>query len=173
MKKNLIIFLICSACISILTSCTATTSNTLSTTPSSSTTYSQTPSATTLITSASTTESPLNNTSWSLDDFENGSNVTPLLPGPEITLQFSNNSTYYSGSIGMFSYGGQMLVLGYNVSIGVMTSTAIEITDNPQGFRQQALDYLDLFRNAETYANINGQLTINCGNEKSLIFSQK
>ena len=99
--------------------------------------------------------------------------MTPLLPGPEITLQISNNSTYYSVSIGMFLYGGQMLVPGNNVSIGVMTSTAIEITDNPQGFRQQALDYLDLFRNAETYAIINGKLTISCRNGKSLIFSQK
>lgn len=61
---------------------------------------------------------------------------------------------------------------GNNLSIGIMTSTAVEIPDNPPGFRDQAIKYITLIRLAETYTINNGELLINCGNGKSLIFSQ-
>ena len=55
MKKNLIIFLICSIYVSILTSCTASASNALVTTSSPSTNASQTATAATMISSSPTT----------------------------------------------------------------------------------------------------------------------
>jgi heat shock protein HslJ len=118
------------------------------------------------------TDSQLNKTSWALKLFRDGNTMTSLLGNRVISLRFGSNSTYYSGNIGTFSYGGQMSEQGDNLTIGLMTSTPIEIIDDPPGFRQQATIYLALIRSAKTYTIENGELLINCENGKSLIFSQ-
>jgi hypothetical protein len=97
--------------------------------------------------------------------------MTPAIGNTYLEIQ--DNVSYYSGQIGTtFLYGGQMSPKGNILNLGVMTSTPINIEDDPPGLRQQAYDYLNLFRNVKTYSLNNDELYINCGNNNSLLFSR-
>jgi hypothetical protein len=122
-------------------------------------------------TTTSQTTSNLDN-AWVLKALGDINNLTSILENRQILLYIENNATYYHGGIGTFQYGGQMTSQGNNIKFLVITSTPIEIPDDPPGFQKQAHEYLGLLTSAKTYAVNGNELLMICDNNQGLKFSK-
>ena len=96
------------------------------------------------------------NGDWTLVGWGDPNNLTPPVPGTEVTANFTSDRI--SGSGGCNNYSGTFDVTGNKMSIGPVASTRIGC---PSPIADQELQYFNALENTETYRiNPQGQLEL-------------
>ena len=111
----------------------------------------------------------LGNTVWTLASYGLSDNLTPVLEGTTVTLQFHGDTGEFEGSAGCNHYFG-----GYEADDETLTVTSpIGNTEmacmEPEGIMEQEQAYLSILRDMESYSIIDNSLTITCG-DNILVF---
>jgi hypothetical protein len=124
--------------------------------------------------SSSRVTDPLNNqdlvgTSWTLKSLGDKNNLTPVVTGRTVTLNFSNGG--YGGDDGNGGNYGS----GYNTNentVATITIAGVDVPDDPPGFLRQYQTYFYLLTRTQDFQITNDELLINCTDGRSLLFSK-
>jgi heat shock protein HslJ len=113
----------------------------------------------------------LENTTWLLQSYGETGNLKAVLNGTEITVTFDGGKDQVYGSAGANTYTGSYEVIGDKLSISELAWTEMYRLD-PPGVMAQEVEYLRIFKAAESFQVKNGTLQINSG-KQVLIYTEK
>lgn len=134
--------------------------------PSPSPTQSPTPSPTPTPTTAAPVQ--VENISWTLAGFHDGTTLTPPVPGTTPNLRVEGDRVF--GTTGCNRYSGSWTRTGNEVQVGPLSTTLILC--NPEAVRQQERRFLDLLAKVSVVTGDGASIRLAAPDGSALVFQQ-
>jgi heat shock protein HslJ len=114
---------------------------------------------------------PVEDRTWILEKMGKPGSLQAVIAGKEVTARFDSNSSKVGGMSGCNTYSASYQRNGDKLTVSSVIST--KMLCFPNAVMQQEMQYQDELQGAGSYKIDNNVLTINCGEDRILVFKAK